>query len=174
MVAELPHNVVLLVAGAFLLGWILASVSARLGSRFQARRRDPRDDRIRGLEAEYRVSQTSVDELRGKVTAIQSDLDAAREEISKRDRLIADQQVNVDKLKVDLRDSVRKTRELREELTERATENLRSEVKQRELETELSVARASTDLIATGVLDYSTSDDEDTADTPHLASRRAN
>ena len=48
-----------------------------------------------------------------------------------------------------------KTRELRAELSERATENLRSEVKLREVETELEVAQASTDLIATGVLDYS-------------------
>lgn len=177
MFAELPHNVVLLTVGAFLLGWILASISARLGSRLHARRRDPRDDRIRGLEAEFRVSQSSVDELRGKLSATQADLDAAREEIVKRDGVIAHQQESVDKLKLDLRDSVRKTRELREELTERATENVRSEVKQRELETELSVARASTDLIATGVLDYSLTDDDDDLDSTSTrppVSRRAN
>ena len=55
----------------------------------------------------------------------------------------------------DLKDSVLKTRELRSELSERATENIKSEVKLREIETELDVAQASTDLIATGVLDYS-------------------
>ena len=44
---------------------------------------------------------------------------------------------------------------MRSELSERATENIRSEVKLREVETELEVAQASTDLIATGVLDYS-------------------
>jgi hypothetical protein len=56
---------------------------------------------------------------------------------------------------VDLKESVKKTRELRAELTERATENVHAEAKIREVETELSVAQASTDLIATGVLDYS-------------------
>ena len=48
-----------------------------------------------------------------------------------------------------------KTRELRAELSDRATENVKSEVKLREVETELSIAQASTDMIATGVLDYS-------------------
>ena len=55
----------------------------------------------------------------------------------------------------DLKDSVLKTRELRSELSDRATQNIKSEVKLREIETELDVAQASTDLIATGVLDYS-------------------
>jgi hypothetical protein len=57
-----------------------------------------------------------------------------------------------------------KTRELRHELTDRATENLKSEVKLREVETELEVAQASTDLIATGVLDYSLAPDAEDAD----------
>jgi hypothetical protein len=48
-----------------------------------------------------------------------------------------------------------KTRELRNELSDRATENIKSEVKLREVETELEIAQASTDMIATGVLDYS-------------------
>ena len=55
---------------------------------------------------------------------------------------------------------------------ERATENVRSEVKLREVETELSVAQASTDLIATGVLDYSVApekEDEDDLDTPDVS-----
>ncbi len=48
---------------------------------------------------------------------------------------------------------------MRAELSERATENLKSEVKLREVETELEVAQASTDMIATGVLDYSLAPD---------------
>ena len=50
-------------------------------------------------------------------------------------------------------------RELRAELSNRAAENVKSEVKLREVETELSVAQASTDLLATGVLDYSVAPD---------------
>ena len=54
---------------------------------------------------------------------------------------------------------MKKTRELRGELSNRAAENVKSEVKLREVETELSVAQASTDMIATGVLDYSDAPD---------------
>jgi hypothetical protein len=62
---------------------------------------------------------------------------------------------------------VLKTRELRAELSDRATQSIRSEVKLREVETELEVAQASTDMIATGVLDYSLApeaEDDDDAD----------
>ena len=62
----------------------------------------------------------------------------------------------------DLRESVKKTRELRADLSDRATENIKSEVKLREVEAELSIAQASTDMIATGVLNYpATPDGED-------------
>ena len=54
---------------------------------------------------------------------------------------------------------MRKTRELREELTDRASENIKSEVKLREVETELEIAQVSADMIATGVLDYSLTED---------------
>jgi chromosome segregation ATPase len=161
MSADLPHQVLLLAVGAFLLGWILASISARISGRYAARKRDPRDDRIRSLEAEHRVSQVSTESLRSKIESSNKELQAAREETAMRDGVIRTQQIEIDKLTSDLRDSVRKTRELRQELQDRATENQRSEAKQRELETELSIAQASTDLIATGVLDYSFADDED-------------
>ena len=52
------------------------------------------------------------------------------------------------------------TRDLREELSDRAAENIKSEVKLRDVETELSVARASPALLATGVLDYTEEEDE--------------
>ena len=47
------------------------------------------------------------------------------------------------------------------ELAERATENVHAEAKIREVETELSVAQASTDMIATGVLDYRLAPDQE-------------
>jgi chromosome segregation ATPase len=167
MFAEIPHKVVLLATGAFLLGWVLASISARIGARYQARKRDARDDRIRALEAEHRISQSSLEDLRRQLEGAQKDLQLARDDVAKRDNVIDHQHRNLEKLKTDLRESVRKTRQLRDDLKERATENLRAEVKQRELETELSIAQASTDLIATGVLDYSFNDDDEDAASGH-------
>ena len=152
-------------AGAFLIGWILSAISSRLGDRHRARRRDPRDDRIRSLEAELRVAQTDAEKSREKCEELEAELDDINEGIEKRDNVITHQQSKLEQTTADLKESVIKTRELRAELSERATENLKSEVKLREVETELEVAQASTDLIATGVLDYTMAPDgeEDSA-----------
>jgi outer membrane murein-binding lipoprotein Lpp len=155
MFFEIPQNLILMTVGAFLLGWLLSSISGSMSSRFKARKRDPRDDRIRSLEADHRVAQSQVESLTAKVAELEKDLEDANDGVEKRDNVISHQQEKINKMSSDLRDSVLKTRELRSELSERATENIRSEVKLREIETELDIAQASTDLIATGVLDYS-------------------
>ena len=155
MFFEIPQNLILMTVGAFLLGWLLSSLSGSFGSRVKARKRDPRDDRIRSLEAEHRIAQSDAESFKAKVEELEKELEEIKDGIEKRDNVISHQQGKIDKLNGDLKDSVIKTRELRAELSERATENLRSEVKLREVETELEVAQASTDMIATGVLDYS-------------------
>jgi len=155
MFFDLPQNLILMVAGAFLLGWLLSSISSSLGSSTRAKKRDPRDDRIRSLEAERRIAQSEAEKSAGKVEQLEQELEEAQEGNEKRDNVISHQQERIEKLSADLKDSVMKTRELRNELSDRATENIKSEVKLREVETELEVAQASTDMIATGVLDYS-------------------
>ena len=161
MFVDLPQNLILMVAGAFLIGWLLSSISSSLGSKSRARKRDPRDDRIRSLEAEHRIAKTDAEKSAGQVEKLEKELKEARAGNEKRDNVISHQQDRIEELQRDLKESVMKTRELRAELSDRATENLRSEVKLREVETELEVAQASTDLIATGVLDYSLAPDPD-------------
>ena len=161
MFFEIPQNLILMTVGAFLLGWLLSSLSSSLGSRAKARKRDPRDDRIRSLEAEHRVAQTNAESLKETVVGLEKDLEDVSDGIEKRDNVITHQQEKIEKLTADLKESVMKTRELRAELSDRATESLKSEVKLREVETELEVAQASTDMIATGVLDYSLAPDAD-------------
>lgn len=160
MFVELPQNLALIVA-AFAAGLVLATVISWLGSGRSAKKRDPRDDRIRSLEADLRVAQSaaakSVDELEG----LQEQLEEATIGIERRDNVITEQQAKLDRASKDLKDSVIKTRELRAELAERATENVHAEAKIREVETELSVAQASQDLLATGVLDYKFTPDDD-------------
>jgi chromosome segregation ATPase len=155
MFVDLPQDLILMTVGAFLLGWLLSSLSSRLNAKTRASKRDPRDVRIRSLEAELRVAQSEANKAKEKQEGLEGKLKEANDGVEKRDKVIAHQQEKMDKLNRDLKESILKTRELRAELTERATENLRSEVKLREVETELSVAQASTDMIATGVLDYS-------------------
>ena len=155
MFFEIPQNLILMTVGAFLLGWLLSSISGSLGSKFKARKRDPRDDRIRSLEAELRVAQADAEEEGEKAEAVATELEELKEGVEKRDNVISHQQTRMEEMSSDLKGSVLKTRELRSELSDRATQNLKSEVKLREVETELEVAQASTDMIATGVLDYS-------------------
>ena len=164
MFVDLPQNLILMTVGAFLLGWILSSISSRMGSVTRAKERDPRDDRIRSLDAELRIAKTELGQVKASAEQLEQDLETANTEIEKRDRVISHQQGRVEELKKDLKDSVLKTRELRAELSERAEESVRSEVKLREVETELSVAQASTDMIATGVLDYALAPDADDDD----------
>jgi flagellar motility protein MotE (MotC chaperone) len=147
MFMETPDTLLYVAGGAFLLGW--------LGAQFQSRKRDPRDDRIRNLDAELRIAQTEAEKSREEVAKLAEDLTAEKERIERRELVIVTQKQTIAELRSDLKESVKKTRELRGELSNRAAENVKSEVKLREVETELSVAQASTDLIATGVLDYS-------------------
>lgn len=155
MFVELPQQLILYTTGAFLLGWLLSSIASRIGSRQKAKKRDARDDRIRGLEAELRIAQAESGKTGSEIERLEEELKETTIGIERRDTVISKQQSKLDRVKTDLRDSVIKTRELRSELTERATESVHAEAKIREVETELSVAQASTDLIATGVLDYS-------------------
>ncbi len=74
MFVELPQNLILMIAGAFLIGWILSAINARVGDKTRARKRDPRDDRIRSLEAELRVSNTDLVESRTKSEKLTEEL----------------------------------------------------------------------------------------------------
>lgn len=164
MFVELPQNLILMTGGAFLLGWMLSSINTRLGSRYEAKKRDPRDDRIRSLEAELRVAQSDSEKSKTDVEKLEEELKETTIGIERRDFVITEQQSKLEKAKTDLKDSVLKTRELRAELADRAEESVHAEAKIREVETELSVAQASTDLIATGVLDYSVAPQDENDD----------
>lgn len=155
MLEELPQNFIFVAAGAFLLGWILSAINSGMGSRYRDRKRDPRDDRIRQLEAELRIAQSNSTDARTNIEKLEDELKETTVGLERRDNVITEQQTKIERVSIDLKDSVIKTRELRSELTERATENVHAEAKIREVETELSVAQASTDMIATGILDYS-------------------
>ena len=160
MFIELPQDPMLIAGGAFLLGWIVARISAALGRRFKAGKRDPRDDRIRSMDAELRIAHGEVNKLKNALEEQEKEVAKVQKFVENRDEEALKRTGVIEKLTSDLKESVQKTRELRTELTDRATENIKSEVKLREVETELSVAQASSDLIATGILDYSTEPSE--------------
>jgi chromosome segregation ATPase len=160
MLMELPQDPMLIAGGAFLLGWIMARISAALSRRFKAGKRDPRDDRIRSMDAELRIAHGEVNKLKNALEEQEKQVAKVQKFVENRDEEALKRTGVIEKLTSDLKESVQKTRELRTELTDRATENIKSEVKLRDVETELSVAQASSDLIATGILDYSTEPSE--------------
>ena len=155
MFVDLSLNLIVYTVGAFVLGWILSAISSRTSSRNQGPSRRSNDHLIRSLEADQRVAQTDSEKSKEKREKLEDELKQTTVDLGKRDGVISHQQQLIDKFKRDLKVSVQKTRELREELTDRASENIKSEVKLREVETELEIAQVSADMIATGVLDYS-------------------
>lgn len=161
MLVESPQNLLYVVGGAFFLGWMTGKISAWLSGKVQTRRRDPRDNRIRSLDAELRVARSEVQRTKDAIDSKDKELVEAVEAAAGQQKTIDEMNETMGQLRTDLKDSVQKTRELRAELSDRATENLKSEVKLREVETELSVVQASSDLMATGVLDYTVNDDEE-------------
>lgn len=156
-----PQTLLILTGGAFLAGWLVAKIAGYLGRKLSAGKRDPRDDRIRSLIADVRVAQTVAEKAKAQAEEKSRELTEAASALKARQAVIEQQDGIILQLRSDLKGSVLKTRELRTELTERAAENVKSEVKLREVETELSVAQASTDLLVTGVLDYSMTDEDD-------------
>ena len=170
MFMDAPDTLMYVAIGAFVLGWIVAKISAALAGKIQAKKRDPRDDRIRNLDAELRIAQTDAAKVKDEKDKQDERLTETQQFVADRETVIASQKEKIEQLRADLRESVKKTRELRHELSQRAEENVRSEVKLREVETELSVAQASTDLITTGVLDYSVApENEDEPEVPEQA-----
>src|SRR5690606_33260853 len=159
--AELPEALPLATVTAFVSGWIVAKIGSYVSRKWKARNPDPRDNRIRSLEADVRVAQTATEKVKARLDETDAELSEVRKALKEREEEFEKQRRTISVLRTDLKDSVKKTRELREELTQRATENVRSEVKLREVETELSLVQASTDLIATGMLDYVAEGDEE-------------
>lgn len=166
MPTDLPFNLILYSAGAFVVGWILSAISSRMTNKRPDNQGNSNDHRIRSLEADHRVAQSASEKAKETQKLLSDEIKEASEGLDKRDLIITHQQEQIDKLERDLKTSVRKTRELRGELTDRASQNIKSEAKLREVETELEVAHVSADMIATGVLDYSLAEEfvEDESD----------
>lgn len=163
MLQSIPQPELVIPAAAFATGVIVAKIASIVGNRGGKGRgdRDPRDSSIRSLEAELRIARGELEKARSTLEEKDQELDESRQQNSHVEAHVKKQEEIILALRKDLKDSVRKTHELRSELSDRATENLKSEARLRETQTELSVAQASNDLIATGVLDYSVAPDGD-------------
>ena len=152
---DLPDQAIMMMAGALLVGWLLGSISSKFRPKKGTRRLGRRDGRIQSLEAKLRIALADAEKKGNTIATVEKELADVRANAEKPNKVISDQQEQIVNLKKDLRYSIIKTRELRAEVADRAVENVRSEVKLRQLETKLQVAQVSTNLSASGVPEYS-------------------
>ena len=113
MFMETPDTLMYVAIGAFVLGWLVAKVSAALAGRIQTKKRDPRDDRIRNLDAELRIAQTDAGKTREELEKQVEALSETQTLVASRETVIVNQKQTIEQLRADLKESVMKTRELR-------------------------------------------------------------
>jgi chromosome segregation ATPase len=109
---------------------------------------DPRNHLIRELEADLRLAQRRVEELTEQLDTKTQDFDQSIETVCDLSELLKSRDGQIDSLRVDVKGAVAKTRDLRHELTERATETIREHVRAEAAQTELAVARAGSEAMA--------------------------
>jgi chromosome segregation ATPase len=108
---------------------------------------DPRNHRIREMEADLRTTRREVADLEQALEEKTEEFNTAVETLQGLRADLAEREDELAKIKGDLKGSVSKTRELRTELQDRATETIREQVRAEEAETELDVARAGSEAV---------------------------
>lgn len=145
-IADLTQNQMLIAAaaGAFLVGVVIARLIFKERDRAEE---DPRNHRIRELEADLRSLRRKYEESEDVLERTTTDFNIAVEELRTSKNNAIDKDEEIDRLSAELKHSVIRTRELRQELQDRASETIREHVRAREAETELEVARAGSEAV---------------------------
>jgi chromosome segregation ATPase len=146
--SELTSNQLLIAASAisFVVGSMLMYMLFRPGGN-AAVSEDPRNHRIRELEADLRSSQRECTETQEVLEEKTAEFNTAVETLRDVRSTLADNEAELENLKDDLKGAVLKTRELRQVLQDRATETVREQARAADAETELEVAKAGSDAV---------------------------
>ena len=131
-----------------LLGWAVARVAIRFSGRPTKTRDQEMNYRVRALETDLRLAQRKAEELTAKLEAERTDIAARRQELEEGESKLRDREQEVAQLKKLVADECNKTNSLRLELTDRAQETIRAQVRLKEIETELSVTQAGSTAVA--------------------------
>lgn len=131
--------------GGWAVGRIVSWLSTRRGA--AATVGPTGQHRIRGLEADLRVSQRKSAEAELALERTREESDALRRDLEARAAELAERDREIEQLRQNLRDECTKTANLRLELTDRAEQTIRASVRIKDAETELSVARAGSDAV---------------------------
>lgn len=133
-------------AGSFVLGVLFARLIFRSG-KVTDKRQDPRDHHIRQLEADLRLVRRKLEESTLQLETRSEEFDQSMATVHDLNSLLEQRNHEVEDLRKEVKGAVKKTRELRRELTDRAEETLREHVRAKEAETELDVVRAGSDAL---------------------------
>lgn len=153
----------IIVIGSVLVGWAVAKFAAYIASKFTGARRDPKEAQIRSLKAELRVAQ-SISEKQGEQLETKTQqLEAAQKLVHQQRDVVVRHEVEVTRLTEQLKRATGEVRELKAELKTRKAEHARVLTRLQELETEISMVRASSTLFPNGIENYSDDDEEQQA-----------
>jgi chromosome segregation ATPase len=131
-----------------LLGWAMARIAIRFSGRPTKTRDQELNYRVRALETDLRLAQRKAEELAAKLEAESADIAARRQELEAGENKLREREQEIVHLKKIISDECSKTNSLRLELTDRAQETIRAQVRLKEIETELSVTHAGSTAVA--------------------------
>lgn len=128
-------------------GWAIGRAGSWFGTRSSRSREEELNHRIRALEADLRIAQRKAEECAAQAEAQRQEIEALRSQMQSESSAIRDRDEQLRKLRQELAEECSKTQGLRHELTSRVEETIRARARVKEVETELSVARAGSDAV---------------------------
>lgn len=143
---EMP---LVLAALAFLLGYVLAKLGALLGRQAPAAVKGDvdRDRHLRAVEADLRVARKQLEQTEAELTELKQGRGELQAELDERGGELREATDQIADLREQLKGECEKTQGLRNELSSRAEQGIRTQVQLRDMETELSLAQAGSDAI---------------------------
>jgi chromosome segregation ATPase len=132
----------MIAAGAFVVGWILAKITGLISKRAAENETPNEHHQIRSLEASLRVAQKKADDMSEQFESTCIDFNALKEEHEQLESEIGDREQALERARKAIKDETAKVHELRRELTNRAEAKIRAEAHAKDVETELSVMQA--------------------------------
>lgn len=141
-----------LLAGSFLMGLIFAQL-------LRAKHSSAGESNTQTLDKQYKSLQAENNVLSRKLATANEALEAAEKALAESEQRRQEIQVafearsdQLEMAKTDLRDAVRKTKDLRKDLVQHAEDTLRAEVKARDVTHELDMLQSSGEMLDTQVL----------------------
>ena len=147
MLSEPLQQYLMIGVAAFVAGYLVAMLGRVVSNRAKKEREDPRDHRIRALEADLRLAERQASEYDTQTSNAQTHQEEALAKMTELQAALVEADAELQKLKQDLKTSCEKTVELRQELTDRAEQTIRGRAQLDDLKTELEVAKAGTDAV---------------------------